>query len=111
MPSESAADTEVPDCLNMAQGHPHVLDYTVERLINGKPALLQLDSGAEVSVIARDIVNDYDVLASHLNLKGLERVSTVVPAYILSLVTPGVKANACSLCILSSPKVLPFWVG
>ncbi len=84
------SDTEVPDCLNLSQVQPHVLDYTIEGFINGKPALLQLDSGAEVSVIASDLVNDDNVVATHLNLKGLERVRTVVPAYTLSLVAPGV---------------------
>ncbi len=103
MTSESGVDTEVPDCLNMSQGHPHVLDYTVEGLINGKPALLQLDSGAEVSVITSDFMNDDDFIATHLNLKGLERVSTVVPAHKLSLVAPGVKGK----CLFAMHPKLP----
>ncbi len=97
------SDTEVPDCLNLSQGQPHVLDYTIEGFINGKPALLQLDSGAEVSVIASDLVNDDNVVATHLNLKGLERVSTVVPAYTLSLVAPGVNGK----CLFAMHPKLP----
>lgn len=101
--SDSSSDSDLPDCLNVINGQPNMIDFTLDGSINGVSAVLRLDSGADVSVISKDFIKDSDNVATHRTIHGIDCVDSTVPSYMLPLCAPGVKGK----CLFAVHSKLP----
>ncbi len=53
-----------------------MIDFTLDGSINGASAVLQLDSGADVSVISKDFIKDSNIVATHRTIHGIDCVNS-----------------------------------
>ncbi len=59
----------------MVYGEPEGIDFTVKNSVNGIDTVLNLDFGAELSVISSDFVKETDRIVSYRSVKGIDDIS------------------------------------
>ncbi len=93
----------LPDCLNVTNGSPNYINLSLNGTVNDKPALLILDTAADVSMISVDFVSSCDIVACYKVIHGIDKVDHTLPSYLMYLSTHGVKGK----CLFASFSKLP----
>lgn len=92
--------TDVPTHLNCFDD-----EFITHGSVNGIPTLLVVDSGAKISIMSTDFLNDTMTPISHQNIFGISQVSISAPVYEVPVVLPTLN-GLCRLAVDSRPMYI-----
>ncbi len=101
--SHEYVESILPDCLNVVNGFPNLINLTLDGSVNNVPALLILDTAADVSMCSSNLVSSSDSRLCRRTISGIDNVNHSLPCYLLPLSTHGVQGK----CLFASFPKLP----
>ncbi len=85
----------------VANGFPNLINLTLDGTVNNVPALLILDTAADVCMCSSNLVSSSNSPVSRRTISGIDNVNHSLPCYLLPLSTHGVQGK----CLFASfPK-------